>query len=348
MRRSTVAALSVSVTALLTTAALLWAFNNALAAVPHVPPAPSNVPSAISYQGRLVDHPTGEDVPDGVYNMTFRIYDVFTATIPIWIQEDVSVHIKDGLFTTQLGSHATPLGPEVFSGGSRWLGVQVGAGQEMTPRQPLLSVPYALRAETLRVGGMVSATSGSPLYRFVNGGPGPSLLLTNNGGGPALAANGDVHVGGDLTWDTRKSYISVSPATFEEYSPSSYYVKKGRSMYTTSGAHYYAALQLPHGAELTEMTFYYRDWTYVSPGVITMTLKRGPVDGTVDDHEDMAQVASQSPEPLYYGSGSDSVDHPVVDNQHYIYWLHALFHGPMNEDLRIMAVVIEYEIQEPY
>jgi len=349
MRRTTVVALSVSLTALLTTAALLWAFNSALAAVPHVPPAPSNVPSAIGYQGQLTDHATGAPVPDGVYMMTFRIYDAYTATNAIWVQHDRPVAVEDGLFSTQIGEHDEPLGPQVFSGGSRWLGVQVGTDPEMAPRQPLLSVPYALRAETLRVGGSVSATTGSPLFRFVNHGPGPSLLLVSSGGGPALTTHGDVHVGGDLTWQRRTGYVSVSPAAFESFDASYTYQKKGRSLYPTSGRHFYAPMQLPHGAEVTEMTFYYRDFDIMGSGVITMTLKRGEVDGSTSDHEDMAQVVSQSSGPIHYGSGSDAtIVGATVDNQDYIYWLYAYFGGDLDEEHQIMAVVIEYETEQPY
>ena len=396
MNRRTVIALAASSVAVVTVVALLWAFHSVGAA-----PAGRSLPAplapllaAINYQGQLTDPSTGNPVPDGVYSMTFRLYDVPSAMISLWSWIH-PVTVTNGLFNVRL-----PVNPTDFTGQGRWLGVQVGADPEMEPRQPLLPVPYAL---SLRPGGLVSDALSYPIYAFYNAGTGDGVLgvassaggggvmglnettggfgvvgvnntaggvgvqgvsdlgvggaftsahnigLFATGGARAILADGDVHIDGNLTWYTRTGYVSVSPAAFESYDESYQYVKKGRSLYSTSGEHYYAPLQLPHGATVTTMTFYYRD-ANIFGGVITMTLKRGPVDGTASDHEDMAQVRSVT--DIIgdgYGSGSDdSIANPVVDNENYIYWLYAHFDDLLSEYLRVMAVVIEYQYTEPY
>lgn len=325
--------LAASLAAIVAVVALLGAFRNALAAAPQAPaqPAAQPVPAAISYQGRLDD---GGNRANGFYTMTFSIYDVYTGGIPLWTQTS-AVAVSDGLFDVMLGGPSNPLDSDVFSGGSRWLGVQVDPDPEMEPRQPVNSVPYAMTAETLRVGSRISGTYPSSLLRLVN-----------NGTGPALTTGGGVHVGGDLSWDTRIGYISVSPAAFEPYSMTYHYIKKGRSLYARDGEHYYAPLQLPHSATIASMVFYYRDTT-VTPGAVTMTLKRGSVDGT--DDADMAQVGSQNMPGDGYGSGTTTtVTNPVVDSENYIYWLYGRFAGTLDDNRAIMAVVIEYRYNEPY
>ncbi|MFQ5854547.1 MAG: hypothetical protein ACE5LU_02730 [Anaerolineae bacterium] len=99
------------------------------------------VPALISYQGRLLDG-AGDPVADGPYTMIFRLYDVATGGAPLWT-ETKSVTVAGGLFTTLLGD-TTALDLGIFDGRDLWLGVQVGADPEMTPRQRIVSVPYAI------------------------------------------------------------------------------------------------------------------------------------------------------------------------------------------------------------
>ncbi|MFQ5594631.1 MAG: hypothetical protein ACE5HA_10835 [Anaerolineae bacterium] len=105
------------------------------------PAAVLTVPSLISYQGRLLDG-AGDAVADGPYTMTFRLYDVSSGGAALWT-ETKSVTVAGGLFTTLLGD-TTALDLSVFDGRDLWLGVQVGADPEMSPRQRIVSVPYAI------------------------------------------------------------------------------------------------------------------------------------------------------------------------------------------------------------
>jgi len=104
----------------------------------------ADVPTKIGYQGQLTDD-AGAPVPDGAYMMHFAIYDTSTGGTALW-NEDQSVTVANGQFDALLGS-VTPLSGSMFDGSQRWLGVRVEADPEMTPRQPLASVPFALRGD---------------------------------------------------------------------------------------------------------------------------------------------------------------------------------------------------------
>ncbi len=312
--------------------ALLWTLNTARAAPQAASQAAPPIAPSINYQGQLTD-PSGTPVEDGVYTMTFSIYNSATTGFPLWTQTS-AVTITNGLFDVALGSIANPINAAVFPGGPRWLGVQVDPDPEMTPRQLFHSVPYAVTAEGLRSGGATSDTSPDALYTFAN-----------NGSGPALVADGNVHIDGDLTWYTRTSRISVSPAAFQPYNDSYQYVRKGRSLYTTSGRHYYAPLQLPDGATIDSLNFCYLDDT-TTTGVVTMTLRRGYAAGDASSYDIMAEIGSY--DVGYQCNVEFTIDYPTVDNTSYIYWLHAEFDGSLDEYRQVMAVTIEYEYTEPY
>jgi hypothetical protein len=107
-----------------------------------IAPARAQTPNLMNYQGVLKDN-LGNPLT-GSYSITFRLYDVATGGTALWTETQPSVSVANGLFSVLLGS-VTALSPSNFSGPDRWLGVQVGADPEMTPRQRIASVAYALR-----------------------------------------------------------------------------------------------------------------------------------------------------------------------------------------------------------
>lgn len=112
----------------------------ALGVMPAV--AAAQVPTTMIHQGRLLDR-SGAPA-SGSQSVVYRIYDSATGGTPLWT-ETLTVTLDDGYFSTQLGG-TTPLTPAIFSGRTRFLGVTVGADPEMTPREPIGSVPFALVA----------------------------------------------------------------------------------------------------------------------------------------------------------------------------------------------------------
>lgn len=121
------------------------------------------VPDALTQQGRLLDA-SGNPVPDNTpVSIQFKLYDAATGGSVLW-SETQSVTPVSGYFSARLGD-VTPLpyGPSgVLDGHVRYLGVTVGNDPEMTPRQPIVSAPYALLSNdavgdlhptTISVGG---------------------------------------------------------------------------------------------------------------------------------------------------------------------------------------------------
>jgi hypothetical protein len=147
---------------------LLWAQQ--AGALGFLSPTGSST-TTISYQGRLADS-GGTPVNDTV-GMTFRIYNAATGGSPLWTETYPAVQISDGLFHVLLGS-TTPLPQSLFSDNDTlYLGITVGADDEMTPREQLASAPWAInalssqssassaRAFTAVGSGYVSSTSSS-------------------------------------------------------------------------------------------------------------------------------------------------------------------------------------------
>ena len=100
------------------------------------------VPQLINYQGRLTDN--GAPV-NGAHSLRFIIYSDEAGTIALWQETQPAVAVTDGLFQVLLGSVA-PIPRTVFSGDTRWLGVSLDGGPQMTPLKPIVSVGYAYRA----------------------------------------------------------------------------------------------------------------------------------------------------------------------------------------------------------
>lgn len=106
----------------------------------------ADVSPAINYQGKLMQ-PDGSPVADGVYSMTFAIYDVPAGGTALWSEPNPNVHVKNGLFSVLLGSIVN-LPANIFDNPSRFFGVAVGGDPEMTPRQQIAQVPFAVKATT--------------------------------------------------------------------------------------------------------------------------------------------------------------------------------------------------------
>jgi len=110
------------------------------------PQVHSEIPYLISFQGRITDS-TGV-LPESDYLLTFRIYDAAVGGTVLWSSGAQLKHVSNGLFTHQLGS-AVPLPVDLFDSDSvRYLGVQVEADPELTPRTQMISTPYAFHAHS--------------------------------------------------------------------------------------------------------------------------------------------------------------------------------------------------------
>jgi hypothetical protein len=78
-------------------------------------------------------------MPDGEYNMTFRLYEGQTGGSAIW-EKTIAVTVTKGIFKAGLGPLHLPF-DTIY-----WLGISVEAEPELEPRVALVSSPYALNA----------------------------------------------------------------------------------------------------------------------------------------------------------------------------------------------------------
>src|SRR5262249_9722214 len=130
----------------LLTVALLVLALTPLCAFAQVAP----VPPLLNFQGWLAN-PNGTPVADGNYSIRFSLWTAATAGSERWSQILSSVAVKNGTFVVLLnvgsgfenGATATTLfNPNLF------LEMKVGNALPLSPRQPLVSVPYAFKANS--------------------------------------------------------------------------------------------------------------------------------------------------------------------------------------------------------
>jgi len=166
------------------------------------------VPLLINYQGRLQDG-TGKAVPNGNYEIAFKVWSDATAGTLIW-GRTYPVHVMDAVFNVVLGdgggnvpgAQTTDL-QVAFQATNRFLGLTItkdhtGAAipspQEIVPRQQFLSAPYAVKAA---VAGEANKLGGFPPGDYLKkAGDTVKGNLTVEG---ALGVNGTTALSGSTT-----------------------------------------------------------------------------------------------------------------------------------------------------
>ena len=99
------------------------------------------VPTKMNQQGRLVDE--AGDGLDGIHALSFSLYDAATGGNQVWT-ESFQTEFDRGYYSVELGN-LTPLDDVLFGNGALWLELTID-GEVLSPRQEVVSVPFALRA----------------------------------------------------------------------------------------------------------------------------------------------------------------------------------------------------------
>jgi hypothetical protein len=158
--------------------------------------------TAFNYQGQLA---SGGAPANGSYDLTFTLYATNTdGGVIAGPVTNGAAGVTNGLFTATID-----FGPGVFTGGNYWLQIAVrtnggGSFTNLSPRQPILPVPYAIMANTAsnllgtlpagQVSGPLPASqiSGTiPLAQL------PGAVLTNNASSVSLNGSFNGSHGGD-------------------------------------------------------------------------------------------------------------------------------------------------------
>jgi hypothetical protein len=145
----------------------------------------SQVPKKISYQGLLTT--SGTPVPDGNYNLTFNLYTNSSGGTSLWTETHTGVPVSNGTFNVILGQ-ITSLDGVSFAG-QLYLGVAEGSNPEFSPRTPLTSAPYAMRADTAQYATSGGGGGGLTLpFAGTVSSSGTAFSITNTGTGEAMKA----------------------------------------------------------------------------------------------------------------------------------------------------------------
>lgn len=139
--------------------------------------ANADVPQLLSYQGRLTNT-VNEPVADGLYSITFSIYDAESNGTVVWSESLNDVQLTQGLFSVFLGQ-TIPITSTVFSEPNRYLEVSIN-DEIVTARHRFSTVSYAYRIET--VDGATGGDLEGPLTIIPSASKiGENLLTIQNG-----------------------------------------------------------------------------------------------------------------------------------------------------------------------
>jgi hypothetical protein len=153
-----------------------------------------------------------------------------------------------------------------------------------------------------------------------------------------VEVSGDLDVSGGITIGTAQRYLTVSGFAFLPASPSLSYDRTQQKLQTHSAGSWYAEVNLPHGATVTELrcVVYDPDATYGTTVMLNeMLLNAG--GGSA-----MGSVSSSGATGLQ--ELVDSSASGTIDNEHYVYSLRAITGGTLQA---LHSVRIAYTVTEP-
>ncbi|GAB4318809.1 MAG: hypothetical protein Kow0074_08230 [Candidatus Zixiibacteriota bacterium] len=113
------------------------------------------VPQQMNFQGILLDDDLGT-VIDSTYLIRFTIYDDSTGGTALWTEDQV-LPTENGLFNTFFGLN-NPVPGTVFDEANRWLEIELVGVGVYEPRNPIGTVGYAYRVES------VNGATGGDIY----------------------------------------------------------------------------------------------------------------------------------------------------------------------------------------
>ena len=137
-----------------------------------------SAPALMNFQGRLAK-PDGTPVSDGTYSVQFSLYDALTAGNQKWTQTVSTVSVKNGSFAVLLSGF-----PATTFNGNLWLEIKVGASPALTPRQQMVPVAYAMKANSVPDASIGAA-------QIANGSI-TAAKLASGANAPGGAAGGDL------------------------------------------------------------------------------------------------------------------------------------------------------------
>jgi hypothetical protein len=101
------------------------------------------IPHVIAFQG-IISEKNGNRIPDGVYNLTFALYDVKAGGIAVWSENYTNLKIENGLLNVLLGQKFST-NPISFTFDKKYfLDITVNGGSNISQRIELGGTAYSL------------------------------------------------------------------------------------------------------------------------------------------------------------------------------------------------------------
>ena len=149
----------------------------------------------LNFQARL-KNASGGVVPDGNYNIEFKLYDVSTGGTALWTETRTGanvVRVANGYMTVNLGS-VTAFPGTIQWGEQHWITMNIGGtgspswDGEMNPRLQLTAVPFAFKAENANNVSSANQSTSSTNSSNVSIQSGNATGATSNSGNITLDA----------------------------------------------------------------------------------------------------------------------------------------------------------------
>jgi len=172
---------------------------------PLAPRTHAAVPDRLTFQGMLMQ----EDEPfTGTAHLVFTLFDATSGGSALWTQDYGDLEVVNGLYSATLGPF-----PGLAFDQTYWLEVSVD-GSPLSPRYPLLSVPYAFRAAEAdaAVSAQTATTADGVAAEAVDGAAvlDGSLTSADLGTDVVSSVAGVVNDGGDIDL-IAGSNITITP-----------------------------------------------------------------------------------------------------------------------------------------
>jgi hypothetical protein len=185
-----------------------------------------------------------------------------------------------------------------------------------------------------------TSNSGNGVYGYSPSGHGVHGQA-NPPDGYAIYSEGNAYVEGNLFWSAKTSYIAVAAAAFHPAGEGYDFSNNGSSLWNEDSAsdYYLAAVQLPHRATVTKLTFYWWDGSLSEGHCRLYRIDLAGSEGT------MATAWTSGDAATPASSEDTTIDYAYVDNSQYAYYL--WLELPDNL-VAAYGAVIEYVFYEPY
>jgi hypothetical protein len=117
-------------------------------------------PSLLNFQGRLTNS-DGTPIPNGNYSLRFSLWSAPTGGTERWNRIVAPVLVRNGTFAVLLDlTSGFTTGNDIRTAfnGTTYLEIKIGSNAPLTPRQQIVSVPFALRSNAV-VDGSITTSS---------------------------------------------------------------------------------------------------------------------------------------------------------------------------------------------